>query len=107
MGMYVNIGNKNIKSIFDFNSMQDYSSEDAEEMAYTSRQLNSLCTGIQFFNLVVLCSIVQQQQVQKAIEKCFDSTELAYCYKQGAPALEGKCESIGNTIIAAFCVPKN
>ena len=44
MGMYVNIGNRNIKIIFDSNSMQEYSPEDAEEMAYTSRQLNSLST---------------------------------------------------------------
>lgn len=40
-------------NVFSVLSMQGCSLADAEEMAYTSRQLNSLSTGVQCFNIVV------------------------------------------------------
>lgn len=77
-------------------SMQECSLADAEEMAYTSRQLNSLSTGVQCFNIVVSCSVSQQHIIQEGIEKCFDSAEIAYCYKERASEEECTFITIAN-----------
>ncbi len=51
-----------------------------ERIAYTSRQLNSTSTSLQFFNLVLLCELEQLEDVRVTLLKCFDSTEVAYAY---------------------------
>lgn len=59
-------------------------------MAYTSRELNRLTTGIKCMNVVKFCSIAQQLQVKTAMEKCFDSTEMVYAFDNNQ--LHSKCE---------------
>jgi len=61
--------------------------EELEEIAYTSRQLNSTSTSLQLFNLVVLCSLQQVESVKCAMLKCFDSVEVAYAYDKTAEVL--------------------
>ena len=65
-----------------FGFSQECFLKEAENMAYNSRGVNSLSAGIQCFNLVVLCTMEQQSLVQKAMQKCFDYTELAYSFQE-------------------------
>ena len=46
------------------------------EMAYTSRQINSLSTSLQYFILTVLCEV----------DQCFDLVEVAYQYDSSTPS---------------------
>ena len=43
---------------------------------------------------MVFCTIKQQPGVQKAIEKCFDSAEPAYCFKEDTHDQEGNSDTV-------------
>ena len=75
---------------FAFVSTQESTLQDAEEMVYTSRQLNSLSTSVLCFNLVVFCNTSQIYEVKNIVSKCFDSAEIAYCYKENLLNTKGK-----------------
>ena len=62
--------------------VQECTPEDVEEATYTSRQLNSLSTGIQGYNFITLCTMVQQQSVVQALKKCYERVDTAYCYEK-------------------------
>lgn len=92
--------------------MQECSLADVEEMAYTGRQLNSLSTGVQCFNIVVFCSVSQQHIIQEGIKKCFDSAEIAYCYRDGTSEEESMFIAIANVTYVLFrskklCIMEN
>ena len=60
-----------------------------ETIAYTCRQINSCCATLQFFNLVVKCSLEQVEAVKVALMKCFDRVEMVYCYNKSTES--GQC----------------
>ena len=63
---------------------QNCNSDTIEEIAYTSRQLNSTSVSLGFFTLIMLCELEQLSDVKHAILKCYDSTETAYVYNKSA-----------------------
>ena len=70
--------------------MQDRNVDVFEKIAYTCRQLNSVSTGLHFFNLIIQCNLDQTESVKRALLKCFDSAEMAFAYnKSTEPGLSG------------------
>ena len=79
----VNKANNKSSSLIS-NYMQNCGIDTLERIAYTSRQLNSTNTSLQFFNLLILFGLEQIEEVKAALLKCFDSTEIAYAYNKSA-----------------------
>ena len=69
---------------------QDYDVSAIEKLAYTCRQLNSCSTALQFFNLVVQCSLDQIEEAKVALLKCFDLVEVAYAHNKSAESGQSK-----------------
>ena len=54
---------------------------DAENVAYTSRGINSPSARVKCFCFVVLCAVGQQPLMLDAMQKCYDYVEVGYCLK--------------------------
>ena len=67
--------------------LQDCDTGVFESIAYTCRQINSCCTPLQFFNLVIKCSLDQVEAVKVALLKCYDHVEVEYCYNKSTESV--------------------
>jgi len=64
--------------------MQNWTADDVQKLAYTSRQLNTLPEHpLTLFNYVIICATHQMETVAKSLKQCFDYTECGYWHSQG------------------------
>jgi len=64
--------------------MQNWTADDVQKLAYTSRQLNTLPEHpLTLFNCVIICATHQMETVAKSLKQCFDHTECGYWHNQG------------------------
>ena len=63
--------------------MQNWTTDDVQRLAYTSRQLNTLPEHpLMLFNCVIICTAEQMESVAKSLQQCFNHTEFGYWHNQ-------------------------
>ena len=80
--------------------MQNWTADDVQRLAYTSRQLNTLPEHpLMLFNCVIICTAEQMESVAKSLQQCFNHTEFGYWHNQA-------CSTSGKSPFwIKFCIP--
>ena len=80
--------------------MQNWTTDDVQKLAYTSRQLNTLPEHpLMLFNCVIICTAEQMESVAKSLQQCFNHTEFGYWHNQA-------CSTSGKSPFwIKFCIP--